>query len=419
MEPRKLLIITPAFPDRLNADIGGIFIKEQVDYLKDYFAEINVIALYSLRRSFLNKAHYANYSWDNIYVYYIPTVDLPQSFAPNFLKSLLLKIENEEILKFIRTKDIEFDLIHAHFTWPSGAIAVQLKKIFNVPVVITEHTSMTFERAIRKKDPEYINAWELSDSIIRVRNGDMNLFKSVGISLDKVSYIPNGFDERKFAMPDDKMDSDTFNLFHNKKILLSVGNLYSEVKGHKFLIEAMNEIVKYRKDILCVIVGNGKLTTEVEEQIQELNLDNYIKLVGAKPHDEIPFWMSIGDIFVLPSLNEGNPTVMFEALGSGKPFIGTRVGGVPEIIVNGKLGILVEAGDPERLAQAILMALATEWDAEYIRDYAQQFTWENIARQLMVVYETVMRSNMPRLPISESVCISKDSLSESSNQLAC
>lgn len=91
------------------------------------------------------------------------------------------------------------------------------------------------------------------------------------------------------------------------------------------------------------------------------------------------------------SLSEGNPTVMFEALGCGRPFVGTRVGGVPEVIVDDRLGILVEPGDPEALARAILQALEREWDHEYIRTYAQQFTWENIAKQVMEVYEAVMR----------------------------
>jgi glycosyltransferase involved in cell wall biosynthesis len=209
-----------------------------------------------------------------------------------------------------------------------------------------------------------------------------------------VSCIPNGYDDRKFTELDEQMCRENLNLPHDKTIILNVGNLYGEVKGHKYLIGAMAEVVKHRNDVLCIIVGSGKLKNKIEKQIRNLNLENHVKLVGAKSHDEIPLWMNAADLFLLPSLNEGNPTVMFEALGCGKPFVGTRVGGIPEIIINDKLGILVEPGDTEGLAHAILRALETEWDEEYIREYAEQFTWDNIAKQIMKVYKSVVKSEV-------------------------
>lgn len=84
--------------------------------------------------------------------------------------------------------------------------------------------------------------------------------------------------------------------------------------------------------------------------------------------------MNACDLFVLPSLSEGNPTVMFECLGCGKPFIGTKVGGIPEIIVSDDYGLLCEPANSEDLAEKILIALDKEWDEEKIRNYAKQFT---------------------------------------------
>jgi len=77
-------------------------------------------------------------------------------------------------------------------------------------------------------------------------------------------------------------------------------------------------------------------------------------------------WINAADIFVLPSLGEGNPTIMFECLGCGKPFVGTTVGGVPEVITSDDYGLLVEPADPKDLARKILMALGREWDREAI-----------------------------------------------------
>ena len=73
-------------------------------------------------------------------------------------------------------------------------------------------------------------------------------------------------------------------------------------------------------------------------------------------------------------MGEGNPTVMFECLGCGKPFIGTKVGGIPEIIVSDDYGLLCEPANSEDLAEKILIALDKEWDEEKIRNYAKQFT---------------------------------------------
>jgi glycosyltransferase involved in cell wall biosynthesis len=116
-----------------------------------------------------------------------------------------------------------------------------------------------------------------------------------------------------------------------------------------------------------------------------------VKLLNSVPKNQLNYWMNACNLFVLPSLNEGNPTVMFEALGCGKPFIGTKVGGVPEIINSEEYGLLVEPANPSDLAEKIMMALDREWDADKILAYSEQYSWENIAREIMRVYDQVLR----------------------------
>ena len=101
--------------------------------------------------------------------------------------------------------------------------------------------------------------------------------------------------------------------------------------------------------------------------------------------------MNVADLFVLSSFSEGNPTVMFEALGCGLPFIGTKVGGVPEIITSEDYGIIVPPGDVEALAKAIERGLKKRWNKKKIVGYAQQFTGENIAKQIIKLYKSVMK----------------------------
>ena len=107
-----------------------------------------------------------------------------------------------------------------------------------------------------------------------------------------------------------------------------------------------------------------------------------MKYLNYKPHNEIPIWMNACDVFVLPSLNEGNPTVLVECLGCGRPFVGTRVGGVPEIITSDDFGLLCEPANPNDLANRIIVALDKEWDNNKIREYSEQFIWDNIAEQI-------------------------------------
>jgi teichuronic acid biosynthesis glycosyltransferase TuaC len=80
---------------------------------------------------------------------------------------------------------------------------------------------------------------------------------------------------------------------------------------------------------------------------------------------------------------------MFEALGCGKPFVGTKVGGVPEVIISEEYGLLVEPADPEDLADKIFVALDREWDREVILAYAERYTWGRIVEQIIEVYRQI------------------------------
>ena len=86
-----------------------------------------------------------------------------------------------------------------------------------------------------------------------------------------------------------------------------------------------------------------------------------------------------------------DPTVMFESLGFGKPFVGTKVGKILEIITSEDYGLLCEPANPKELAEKILAALDKEWAREKILEYAEQFTWENIANEIIVIYKSIIQ----------------------------
>jgi glycosyltransferase involved in cell wall biosynthesis len=294
------------------------------------------------------------------------------------------------VKKTIAKNKFDFNIIHAHFTWPQGYAGARLKEVYGVPFVVTGHGYDVYSLPFR--DDEWRAKIEFvldtADHVITVSQSNLACIKKLDVSTP-VTVIPNGFRSDLFSPRDTSECRKMLNLPQDRKIILTVGNL-EPVKGQKYLVEAIQKITQERKDILCVIVGAGKLRLALERQIRLLGLEDSIILAGGKPHDEIPLWMNACDLFVLPSLNEGNPTVMFEALGCGKPFVGTRVGGVPEVITSDEYGLLVDPADPEDLAEKILVALDREWNREAILRYAERYTWENIAKEIMGVYEQVL-----------------------------
>ena len=327
-----------------------------------------------------------NYTYDNVHIRYIKYPTLPFDLFRKYSDKFAFPF----IYLFLKINRIKYDTIFAHFTFPSGAIARTLSKINNVEYFLTIHEgSWLYNAEIAERSNRFFKIWYDAAFVIRVSDMDINKLIERGIPSDRVKYIPNGFNPQKFYSIDKSKARDDLGLPKDKKIILNISRLY-EVKGHKYLIDAMKRITEKREDVLCFIGSSGPLKDELQSKIEELNLQDYIKLIGFIPDNLLPIWMNACDLFVLPSLSEGNPTVMFECLGCGKPFIGTKVGGIPEIIVSDDYGLLCEPANPKELAENILVALNKNWDEEYILNYAKQFTWEKIAKEIIRVYKDVM-----------------------------
>ncbi|WP_010480047.1 glycosyltransferase family 4 protein [Thermococcus zilligii] len=394
----RVLVLVNDFPTEDNSYTANIFVKEQVRALSKLVDDINIVVPIPHGLDRKRGVVYRDYQMENGNV----NVHFVRYFNPLFpvtyykFREQWRWVESRVLKNFINEKGIKFDIIHAHYTWPSGAVAVKLREMFRVPVVITEHTSQTFMRFINTKDKLIISSWKIADAIIRVRRGDINLLTNLGVETP-VYFIPNGFYEGKFKPIPTAFARSQLKLPLDKRIVLNVAQMYSDVKGHKILLKAFYKVANSTDDTILVLVGDGKLRPDLEKLASRLGISERVVFAGSKPHDEIPLWMNAADLFVLPSLSEGNPTVMFEALGVGLPFVGTAVGGVPEIITSEDYGLLCPPADPECLAEKILIGLEKEWDREKIRKYAEQFTWENIAKQILRVYENMLSPSRRRV----------------------
>jgi len=143
--------------------------------------------------------------------------------------------------------------------------------------------------------------------------------------------------------------------FHSKDIVLGTVARLSEQKGHRYLIDAIKEIVKKYENIRVLFIGDGPLRKKLELQVNQLGLDSIIKFLGFR--SDVKEILGVLDIFILPSLFEGLPNVVLEAMACGKPVIATNVSGIPEIIVDHQTGILIPPKDSNAIVQAIFQML--------------------------------------------------------------
>jgi teichuronic acid biosynthesis glycosyltransferase TuaC len=303
-------------------------------------------------------------------------------------KNLAKKIKNK-----INKENIDFDLIHSHFLWPQGRIGTELSKIFEIPHIITLHENMKHYNAIKKNigfdNIKYI--FDNGDFFIRVNKKDIPFFISEGISSNKLTSVPNGFDDKKYTIIPKETAREILALPRDKKILFNLSRL-DDVKGQRYLIDAMKKIVKDNANVQCYIGGDGPLKEVLQKQILSEGLKEYVSLLGYVSDEKINYWMNASDLFVLPSLDEGNPTVMFESLGIGLPFIGTKVAGMPEIITSNEYGLLANPAHTDDLSEKIIQGLNKTWDHEIIKSYGNQFTWKKIAQDTVNLYNQVIKN---------------------------
>lgn len=382
---RKLLVITLTY---------NSFVKDPIEIMSEYFDTIDVFVRHNPISELSNifPIHYlepftkkslidagnkpSNINIDTTSTFYIPIDSQIKKLGECHFRSLEKSLQN-----------FDYNLIHSHFIWSSGYVGVKLKEKYNIPLVITAHGFDVYNYPFKDDGwrTRIENILNNTDHIITVSNKNLELLKRLNIRTP-IKVIPNGFKDNLFYPQDLIQCRKILGLPLDKKIILTIGHLI-KIKNHKLLVESINMIIKNRKDILCIIIGNGNLKTDIERQIKKLDLASYIKLVGWKPHNEIPIWINACDMFVLPSLNEGNPTVMFESLGCGKPFIGTKVGGIPEIIISDDYGLLAEGkDDSEDFAKNILIALNKDWNYEKISKYSKQFSWNILSKEILDVY---------------------------------
>ena len=320
----------------------------------------------------------------------------------------------EGIKAFACEKDIQYDIIHSHY-WMSGLAAAALSDLWGVtPIVHMVHTLGEMKNRIARSAAEREGEYRINgekqvlgrvDRVTVATLAELTqlrfLYKA---DPNKMVIIPPGVDVGHFyPIPSDEAKS-FIGLHADDRMILFVGRI-EPLKGVDTLIEAMACLKLKQEDrpVHLAIIGGDpsaspeQMTTEMtrlQQLCDDLGLDQSVVFLGKRDQDKLPYYYSAAEVLVMPSHYESFGMVALEAMACGTPVIASEVGGLAYLVRDGETGFTIPAEEPDTLCEklswllndSVLHAKMSGQAAEYAQDYA----WEKIAKQIVDVYEELV-----------------------------
>ena len=282
---------------------------------------------------------------------------------------------------------IKPDIVHAQ-SLPTGIPAWAAKKHLKIPYVVWGQGSdiylpgsfirMVSKTILKNADAVLALTENMKQRMLEICNRD-------------ISVVPNGIGLERFNTTSGRKKEG------NSKTIIFVGRLHP-VKGVSYLIEAMAIVQREIPDAKLILVGDGVERSRLEGLSKKLDLNGCIQFVGQVQQERIPTLLQQADLFALPSLSEGFPVVILEAMATGLPIVATNVGGIPDILEEGVDGYLVNAKRPAEVADRMLVLLRNDKLREEIsvnnREKAKLYTWDIVAGKVEKEYQMVIRRSM-------------------------
>ena len=265
-----------------------------------------------------------------------------------------------------------------------------LSRMAFVPVVVSSVRATNRRKAWWQFLLDRLTA-SMADRVIAVSNATREFaIEHEGVSAERTAVIANGIDVDRYV-PGEGRDEARAELGYGPEhvVVGTIGRLH-EQKGHVYLIDALERLSASHPELRAFIVGYGPLESSLNERIQRLGLADRVRLLGYRT--DTARLLAAMDVFVLPSLWEGMPNALLEAMAMGLPVVATGVDGNLDLVADGETGMLIPAGDAEALASAI-QCLAR--DADRAREMgsrgreraAQQFSLERAIESYLRLYE--------------------------------
>lgn len=273
--------------------------------------------------------------------------------------------------------------VHGHCAYPDGVGVAIAARCLGLTYAITAHGSDINVYAQRwALQPQIRWALRGATGIVAVSDAltqrIRNLLKDDS-SQTNVAHIPcAGFDPSIFT----SADAETPRVGDGRTVVF-VGHLVP-IKGLPFLIRAWHQLVtagSVNASDRLVIVGDGPERSALEEMCRSTGVESSVHFTGLLAPVQVAARVRSAHLLCLPSLNEGTPNVVVEALACGVPVVASRVGGIPDLIRDGSNGWLAEPGDSAALAAALAEVLGRQWSAKEMRQSVRQMTWDALARR--------------------------------------
>jgi glycosyltransferase involved in cell wall biosynthesis len=249
------------------------------------------------------------------------------------------------------------DVVVSYWAHPDGEVAVRAAHQCGVRAVTMVGGSdvlLLGRHGLRREAIH--NVLSRSDAVIAVSRDIAEHLCADGIPQDKVHVVYRGVDRSLFYPRDRGESRSLLGIADKEKVLLAVGRLVP-VKGYPVLFDACRQLMERDQKFACYVLGDGPLEAELKHRIDQAGLRGIVRLCGSRRQHELADWYSAADLVVLPSLSEGVPNVLLEAMSCGRSFVASNVGGIPEI-ADPKFDRLVPPGNPRKLADAITEQLA-------------------------------------------------------------
>jgi teichuronic acid biosynthesis glycosyltransferase TuaC len=277
-----------------------------------------------------------------------------------------------------------FDVVDAHYFYPDGVAAAMVARELRLPLVISARGSdvnligdIPFARE-RMRD-----AAERSDALVAVSQALKDRMIALGMSAAKIRVLRNGVDLAQFVPVGRALARRRLGLREEGFLVAAVGNLVAE-KGLALAVQA----VAADPELHLLIVGDGPQRAALHALATRI-APGRVSFRASMPQAALGDVYSAADVLALPSLREGWPNVLLEAIACGTPVVAARVGGVPEIVGGDAPGAALATREPDAWTSALRAVIAAHGDSAAVRSYAARFTWQEVIDEQCTLYESL------------------------------
>jgi teichuronic acid biosynthesis glycosyltransferase TuaC len=278
-----------------------------------------------------------------------------------------------------------FDAIDAHYLYPDGVAATWIGRRFGLPVVMTARGT-DVNLIPRYRIPRRLIEGAIRDAsaLIAVSAALKDVLIDLGAPDEKVTVLRNGVETDLFRPPKDRPAVRTA-LGLKGPALISVGGLI-ERKGHHRTIAAMCQLPGFE----LLIVGEGPERHRLAGLIGDYGLADRVRLLGPRPHRELPALYGAADASVLASSREGWANVLLESMACGTPVVAANIWGNPEVVRAPAGGVIYEPNTPDGIAAAVRRLFANLPDRAATRAYAEPFSWDETTAGQLALFRRIM-----------------------------